>query len=48
MLAFDQARSQEFAMGGAVFRGLGAKPPAAGDTKNLHFFSRKICIFLQK
>ena len=43
-----QARSQKFAMGGELFGGLGAEPPAAGGTgvwgrspqrsKILHFF----------
>ena len=50
----QQARSQKFAMGGTVFGGLGAKPPAAGSTgfwgrspqrsKILHFFA-KITLF---
>ena len=30
MITPTQARSQKFAMGGAVFGGVGAEPPAAG------------------
>ena len=42
LVAFTQARSQKFAMGGCC-EGLGAKPPAAVAPS-----ARKFCIFLQK
>ena len=50
---YVQARSQEFAMGGGLFWGLGVwgqspQPPEARGSRDGAPSARKFCIFLQK